>query len=494
MAFGELILNIEKITKKYAGVTVLKDMDFTLREGEIHCIVGENGAGKSTFIKALSGAIAPDSGTINVFGKCYYKFAPLEPIRLGISTIYQDVDLVDTLSVADNIFLGGEINKAGVIDRAEQEKKSSQLLAELSIKMDPHALVETLSPAQKQTLQLVKAMYRKSKILIMDEPTASLGEEETTALMKMTKKLAENGLGIIYITHYLEEVFAIADTITILKDGAVVGRLNKEECTVEQVISKMVGRDTSLYFTREKAEIGEPVLRVENMTRLPVVNKVSFDLRKGEILGIGGLVGSGRSELMNLLFGVDKKQSGKMILHGKSISVKSPRDAIKRGICMLAENRKQDGLFLNRPVLENVCIVRNESKVFLNIMKDHSSVDKMADSLKLKMRNHDQDVEHLSGGNQQKCIIARWMLTDFNIVIFDEPTKGVDIGAREDIYNLMVDLAKAGKSIIIVSSDMPELLSMSDRICVMREGRMEDIVDPKQVDEEKLLKIYMGVA
>jgi ribose transport system ATP-binding protein len=360
--------------------------------------------------------------------------------------------------------------------------------------MNPSSLVETLSPAQNHNLQLVKAMHRNAKILIMDEPTASLGESESQALMKMVKQMAEHGLGIIYISHYLEEVFAIADRITVLKDGHITGVYEAASLSHEEVINAMVGRETSLFYKRERTPLGETVLDARNFTRMPAVNDVSFNLRKGEILGFGGLVGSGRSELMNLIFGVDKKQNGTLKLNNKEISIHSPKDAIKKGFCMLGENRKEDGLFIDRPVLENVCVVRNEEKVTISMSKDRKSMDEMVKKLNIKTAGYDQDVGYLSGGNQQKSIIARWLLAKSQIIIFDEPTKGVDVGAREEIYKLMVDLVKQGKSIIMVSSDMVEILSMSDRICIMREGVLEDIVEAKDMDEESLLRMYIGAA
>lgn len=487
------ILELKNITKSYSGVTVLKGMNFDLHEGEIHCIVGENGAGKSTFIKILSGAIKPNGGEIIAFGeKCNYS-DPQTPIKMGISTIYQDADLVDTLTVADNIFLGSELGKLKIINSKKQNEKAKEFLGLLKIKLDPTILVEELSQANKQTLQLVKALYRKAKVIIMDEPTASLGEEESAVLVETVKKLAADGIGIIYISHYLEEVFELADQITVIKDGTVTGCYEASKVSNQDIISAMVGREASLFYQKEKVKIGEPQLVVENLTRYPMVQDISFTLRKGEILGIGGLVGSGRTELMRLLFGVDSIQSGRILKQGKELHLKSPHDAIANKICMLGENRKEDGMFLQRSIMENICIVKNEKQIFVNPKKDNLEAIKVAKKLKLKMSGIDQEIERLSGGNQQKSIVARWLMTDCDIIIFDEPTKGVDIGAREELYQLMVELVRQGKSIIMVSSDMPELLSMSDRICVLREGKLIQTLSPEGLTEEELIKIYLDV-
>jgi ribose transport system ATP-binding protein len=331
----------------------------------------------------------------------------------------------------------------------------------------------------------------------MDEPTASLGEDESAALIRLIRQLTGTGIGIIYISHYLEEVFDIADTVTVLKNGEATGCYRIEECTHEMIIQKMVGREASLFYRRQRVEIdpNDVVLELKCVTREPLVKNVSFDVRRCEILGIGGLVGSGRTELARVIFGADRISSGSIVKNGGPINIKSPMHAIRMGICMLGEDRKQDGLFINRSILENIRIVDNEMKTFVSPLKDRASTKNMIDLLKIKATDSEQEVQYLSGGNQQKCIIARWILSKCDIVIFDEPTKGVDIGAREDIYELMVDLAKEGKAIIMISSDMPEILSMSDRICVMREGTVTHILENVQLsNEEELLKYYMGIA
>ncbi|NLV58604.1 MAG: sugar ABC transporter ATP-binding protein [Clostridiales bacterium] len=488
------LLELRGISKSYAGVRVLNHVDFSLSRGEVHCLVGENGAGKSTLIKILSGAIQADEGEIILNGKRCRNTTPHQQIEQGISTIYQDSDLVDTLTVADNIFLGSEIKRFGVIARKEQERISREFVNSLNINIDPSILVSELSTAQKQILQMAKALKRKASVIIMDEPTSSLGEEESAALLQIVKRLSREGIGIIYISHYLEEVFSIADRITVLKDGVVTCVKKASDITSSEVIHAMVGRDASLFYSRERFPIGEVVLEVKNLTCPPYAKPVSFSLRKGEILGFGGLVGSGRSELMNALFGAVKPLAGEVYLHGNKLLISSPQDAIRQGICMINENRKDAGLFLQRSVMENVCIARNEKKLFIDISKDISSTDEMVQKLNLKTSGFQQEVQRLSGGNQQKSILARWLLTSFDVIIFDEPTKGVDIGAREEIYKTILELARDGKGIIIISSDMPELLSMSDTICVLREGSLIHTLSPEQLTEEELLKKYLDIA
>jgi ribose transport system ATP-binding protein len=489
----EEVLSLQNIVKSYSGSVVLKGVDFSLNEGEIHCIVGENGAGKSTIIKILSGAIPFDSGKIVLYNKEYHYDNPQLPLKMGISTIYQDVDLVDTLTVADNIFLGGEIGKAGFINIKKQTEQAKALLDSLKIKMDPSVLVEALSPAQVQMLQMVKALHRDAKILIMDEPTASLGEEETKALMKTVKDLSKKGISIIYISHYLEEVFEIADRITVLKDGVVTGCYNAKEVSSNDIITAMVGRQASLSYKRERISVGNEFLEIRDFSRRSVVKNINLTLNKGEILGIGGLVGSGRTEFVRLICGADRRNSGRMFKNGKEIFVNSPSSAIKNGICMLGENRKVDSMFLVRSIAENMCLVRNEKKVTVSPANDKYSSNDLKDKLNIKMLTPDQEIMSLSGGNQQKTLLARWLLTECDIIIFDEPTKGIDIGAREEIYKNMVELARSGKSIIMVSSDMAELLSMSDRIAVLREGEMVALLPTKDLTEQKLLEIYFGV-
>lgn len=494
MSNNELLLTLKHITKDFPGTRALDDVDFDLFSGEVHCLVGENGAGKSTLIKILSGAENPDQGEIILFNQNYAQLSTSQAINLKIATIYQDVDLVDSLTVADNIFLGGElINQIGMVDHKKQELRASEIMNRLKIKINPALLVMDLSPAEKQMLQIVKAIHRDAKIMIMDEPTSSLGYEETEALMDLIRELASEGIGIIYISHYLQEVIRIGDRITVLKDGKKVNTYQKSTFSLETLISDMVGRKAELFFYKEEVPINEEGLFVKNYSKSNLVKDVSFSVKKGEIFGIGGIVGSGRSELAALIFGSDKRDKGELILNGKEISPNHPKDAIKNGICMITEDRKETGLFLDRPVVENVEIVNNElKKFFLDLPAEKSHVINIVDELNISLANIGQDIDSLSGGNQQKCILGRWLTTDADVFIFDEPTKGVDIGAKQEIYKIITNLAKKGKMIILISSDMPELISISDRIGIMREGEMVSILSKEQVNEQKLIKEYLG--
>jgi len=488
------ILTLNHITKDFPGTRALDDVTFDLYAGEVHCLVGENGAGKSTLIKILSGAENSDKGEILLFGISYPQLTTRQAFELSVATIYQEVDLVDTLTVADNIFLGGELhNRYRVIDTQQQESITAEIMKRLNIEIDPSVLVGELSPAQKQTLQIIKALHRDAKILVMDEPTSSLGLEETRALMDLVRNLASDGIGIIYISHYLQEVTEIGDRITVLKDGKTVNTYERSHFTVDLLIHDMVGRDAELFYHREPVPIGDVGLQVQDFSRDQFVKDVSFDVRKGEIFGIGGMVGSGRTELVRMIFGADKKDSGELLLYDKKITPSNPKEAIGRGICMISEDRKETGLFLIRPVTENMSIVQNEqSRMFIRLREEFKRVSDMVDKLRIHLASLDQNADSLSGGNQQKCLLGRWLLSDAEVYIFDEPTKGVDIGAREEIYGIITDLARQGKMVIMVSSDMPELISMSDRIGIMRDGEMVTIVPQEEATEQRLINEYLG--
>ena len=490
----EQILELKDINKSFAGIQVLHNVNLTLHAGETVCLVGENGAGKSTLIKILSGAEKPDSGSITLFGRTWSSLQPSQAMELGVATIYQDVDLVDTLSVADNIFQGAEIRKNGIfIDRRKQEEKAGEILRALNMTIRPDVLVETLSPGQKQNLQIAKALHKKAKILIMDEPTASLGEDETKALMELIDRLKHDGIGIIYISHYMDEIFRVGDRVNVLKDGYSVSERQIGEVTQETLIREMVGRDASNYYRKGNFSTGDQALEIRGYTRGNLVKNVSFTVSHGEVLGLGGLVGAGRTELVRMLFGADRKESGQMFLNGKEITPKDPKDAIKKGICFVSEDRKGEALFLDRSVKENISIAKNESRFFLNLAKEKELVDHSIEQLSIKVFSREHDAGKLSGGNQQKVVIARWLAMDGEIYIFDEPSKGVDVGAREEIYRLIEELVKRKKIVIMVSSTMPELISMSDRIAVMKDGALSAVIPADEAQEDELLKWYMGI-
>ena len=489
------ILAIHNLTKTFGDTVALNKVDFTLFSGEVHCLVGENGAGKSTLIKILSGAERPDKGTIVAFGKEFSQLTPGQSLELGIATIYQDVELVTSLTVADNIFLGHEIRtRFGLINFAAQNRKARETLGSMAIAIPETAVVESLSPAQQQTLQIVKAIHINAKIMIMDEPTSSLGVEETRALLDLVRKLTAQKIGIIYISHYLPEIFEIGDRVTVLKDGKVVDTLKVRSTDLRTITRNMLGQDRALFYERDHVQAGEIALQVRNLSRRGQFEKVTFDVYRGEVLGFGGLVGAGRSALMNVLFGAERRDAGEVILNDRAVTPRSPQEAITHGVAMIPEDRKLQGLFDLRSVLENIVIVHNEmGALFLNHRHESVAVSDLIDRLHIVTQGAQQQVGYLSGGNQQKVILARWLLSKAQVFIFDEPTKGVDIGAKAQIYDLMVQLTQQGKSILMVSSDIPELVAMSDRIAVMRDGELVTVLAAKDVTEQELIGYFLGI-
>ena len=491
------ILEIKNLSKSFPGVKALDSINFDLQESEIHCIVGENGAGKSTFIKILSGAYTPDEGTLDIFGNRYLSLTPEQAINLGIQTVYQESVLVPTMSVSENIFLGNEkINKYGMLNLNNTYIEAQKQLDKFNIGINPKSIVEDLSTAEKQLIGIVKALSRKAKILILDEPTASLSSNETDKLLNLLKEIKKEKIGIIYISHHLQEVFRVGDRITVLKDGKLVNTHSNEEINQDLLIKEMIGRPASLFYSREKIKSSREsdVLEVKNFGRGKVVKDVSFTAQSGKIFGIGGMVGSGRTELVRMLVGVDRKDSGTILLNKINVTPNAPLRAIRKGICLISESRQRDGLVLTRSVKENISLpaINISTSFFINLRKEYEKTKDISKKLHIIYSNIDQEVSNLSGGNQQKVVLAKWLYTDCSIFIFDEPTIGVDIGAKEEIYKIMVELLKQNKIIIMVSSDMPELLSMSDKIGIMREGKMVKILENKDITEEKILSYSIG--
>jgi ribose transport system ATP-binding protein len=489
------ILVIHDLTKTFGDTVALDGVQFSLCAGEVHCLVGENGAGKSTLIKILSGAERPDKGSITVFGREYSHLTPDQSLQLGIATIYQDVELVTSLTVADNIFLGRELRtRLGLVNYRAQNRRARELIESMNIDMRETALVEALSPAHQQSLQMVKALQINARIMIMDEPTSALGVEETKALLAVVRKLSSQNIGVIYISHYLKEIFEIGDRVTVLKDGQVVDTGAVRNKDIGTITKSMIGRERSLLYDRPEVETGEVVLRVRNLSQPGLFENVSFDLHRGEILGFGGVVGGGRSALMNVIFGAERRSAGDIILNGRATHFDSPREAVQQGVAMIPEDRKGLGLFDVRSILENIAIVKNENtRLILNHGEERRNAKNLIENLGIVTAGLRQPVGFLSGGNQQKAILARWLLSNAQVFIFDEPTKGVDIGAKEKIYEFMVELTKAGKGILMVSSDVPELMSMSDRIAVMRNRKLVATVNPKTITQQELLGYFLGI-
>ncbi|MBN1834981.1 MAG: sugar ABC transporter ATP-binding protein [Spirochaetales bacterium] len=492
------ILEITNLSKSFPGVQALQGVDYDLHAGEIHCLVGENGAGKSTFIKILSGAISPDSGTIRIFGQEHVTLTPHLAIELGIQTVYQESILVGTLSVAENIYLGHErVGRLRQFDKRATIRDASALLDSLNITIDPRAVVETLSTAERQIVGIVKALSKDARILILDEPTASLSGRETQMLLELLREIVRKEVGIIYISHHLEEVFEIGDRITVLKDGRKVsthgGLIDQGE-----LIREMVGRSADLFYTREEVQPAGPerhVLEIRDYSRGRVVRNVSFRVESGEIFGIGGMVGSGRTELVRMLFGLDRRDSGRLVYDGRDITPETPLQAIRRGICLITEDRQKTGLILVRSVKENIASAKLNATpgVLLDLKAEEREIRALVRQLRVMTPSIEQEVRNLSGGNQQKVVLAKWLLTNADVFLFDEPTRGIDIGAKEEIYRLMTDLARQNKIIIMVSSDMPELTAMSDRIGVMRDGGLTAVLSKGEISEESVLSHSIGV-
>ncbi len=488
------ILSLRNISKTYPGTRALIDVSFDLYPGEVHCLIGENGAGKSTLMKILAGVVRPDSGAIALGDRQFAHLTPRSALQVGVSTIYQDADIVGSLTVADNIFLGQEPTRgSGIVDTRKQRRAAREIMEDLGVSLDPDALGSDLSPAERQLTMVVRALRFEPSVLVLDEPTASLGQTETKHLLRLVRRLADGGLGIIYISHYLDEVLQVGDRITVLKDGHWVETRRAAGATPDDLVHLMVGRDASAFFVKESVPIGNVVLRAEGYSGAGIPDPISFEVRAGEVLGFGGLVGAGRTELMELLFGVRPARSGKLNIDGRTSTPKSPRAAVKAGLSLVTEDRADSGLFPDRSVRENLSAAWNELRGQV-VRGEVSLADGLVRRLGIVTPSIDQDVKRLSGGNQQKVVIGRWLAVDARVYIFDEPTKGVDIGAKHDIYGLIADLLEQGRGVIIVSSDLPELLSISDRIVVMREGRVMNTVDSAEATEHSLMKEYLGVA
>lgn len=487
----DVILKVKDICKYYPGVKALDGVTFEVKRGEVHAICGENGAGKSTFIKILTGANEPTSGTIEFNGKEYSKLTPKQSMEMGISVIYQEFSLVPYLSVAENIFYGREIKKGVIRDIAAMEKQARELCQEMGVDIDVHKRVCDLGIAYQQIVEILKAVSKKAEFIIMDEPTAPLTVKETEVFFKIIKKLKEEHVTIIFISHRLEEVFEICDSVSIFCDGKYIVTKDVQDITKKELISYMVGREISDDYPEPKRKIGDTLLKVEHLNNKNV-HDVSFELKKGEILGFGGLVGAGRTELARAIYGADSIQSGEITFKGKKYLPKSPGDALKAGIGLIPEDRKAQGCVLSLTIRENIVysILNKISKVSV-IQKNEEKkvVDQYIDELNVKTPSPEQLVKNLSGGNQQKVVLAKAMATNCDVIIFDEPTRGIDVGAKHEIYNLMCKLAESGKSIIMISSEMPELIGMSDRIIVMSNGEIAGELSKGEYNQTHILEM-----
>lgn len=488
------ILSVKDIVKTYPGVIAINHFSMDVREGEVHALIGENGAGKSTLIKTLSGAITPDEGVICISGKDFTSMTPKLAKDQGIEVIYQEFTLVPGISAAENVFLGEKTKPGLFVDIKERENQAKALFNNLNVEIDVSKPVKNLSPAHQQLVEIAKASSKKVKLLIMDEPTAPLTVSEVETLFRIIKELKAQGVTIIYISHRLEELFEIADRVTVMRDGCFVATKDIAEIDRKQLISMMAGRELNESYPVKSSSIKEEVLRVEHLTGNGDYD-ISFSLHKGEILGFAGLVGAGRTELMRVIYGANSMEEGKIFIDGKQASIKSCRDAIRCGIGYIPEDRKNHGVFLRMSIKWNT--VANNLKgysngLFVDKNREEQAAKDYQDKFNIKTPSLNQLVGNLSGGNQQKVVIAKTLAASSKIIIFDEPTRGIDVGAKHEIYKLMNELAEAGHSIIMVSSDMPELLGLSDRIVVIYEGRKMGEVSKDEFDQNYILDLASG--
>ena len=485
-----------KIKKSFGGVHALKDVTFNVEPGEIHALVGENGAGKSTMMKILSGVYREDSGTIKIDGKEVTIHNPTVSKALGVSIIYQELMLAPHLTVAENIFIDRLSNKTGLVNYNQLYKKAEDLIGKIGFDFNPKALVGNLTVAYQQVVEIAKALSKSAKILILDEPTAVLAPSEVEKLLDLLMNLKAQGVSIIYISHRLDEVFRIADRITVLKDGAVVNTFLKDAVTKDDVITEMVGRKLEGLFPARVSDLGGNILRVENLCSGSKVKNVSFSLRSGEVLGIAGLVGSGRSETVRALFGADKKDGGAVYLDEKRINISNCKDSVRHRIGFVPENRKEQGVILSMSLRKNMTMTKLRDIVrfsgIINSKKEKGIAKDLIEALRIKASSAEMNAFNLSGGNQQKVVLAKWFNADCRIIILDEPTRGVDVGAKYEIYNLINELSRKGIGIIMISSEMIEIIGMCDRALVMHDGEVRGELSKNELSEEGIMRLAIS--
>lgn len=489
---SEYIVELENVSKSFPGVKALDDVTFNLKSGEVLALLGENGAGKSTLMKILSGVYTKDSGTMKIFGEEVEDMDPVKAQELGVAIIHQELNMCNHLTVAENIFLGREIIKRGVLAEKEMNHEAQRVLDRLNVDIDPNTLVGDLSVSKQQMVEIAKALSTNAKILIMDEPTSALTSNEIEELFKIINKLKSEGHGIVYISHRLEELAHIVDRVMILRDGQYITSLNYKDTNLDEIISYMVGREITEKFPRIETKRGKKILEVENLNSGKDVRDISFSLYEGEIVGISGLVGAGRTETTRVLFGVDPKDSGKVYIDGKEVEIKKPMDSINAGMVLVPEDRKKDGLCTKLSIKDNISLPNLDllsSKLgVINRKKEEDLTEKTVKDLDIRLANVDSDAEGLSGGNQQKIVVGKWLARNSKVVMFDEPTRGIDVAAKVEIYNLMNELKRNGIGVLFVSSELPEILGMSDRILVMADGKITKELDIEDATQDKILR------
>ena len=490
----DVALRMRGISKRFGPVQALLDVSFAVRAGTVHALVGENGAGKSTLVKILAGVYRQDSGTIEIHQRPYTFDKPEQALAAGVSMIYQDLNLAEHLSVAENVFLGNE--QRGylpfTIDCKAMVKKTTELAKSFNFDIDPMAVVSELSAGDCQIVEIIKALARKASIIIMDEPTSSLSETEVERLFEIVKRLRKKGIAIVYISHRLEEIVGLADEVTVLRDGKVVHCESVTKLDILQIVRYMVGRELKEFFPSRDVKIGDVRVRVDNLSSDKGISDISFDICAGEIVGMAGLVGAGRTEIARAIFGVNEKTSGSIVLDGEELSINSPADAISYGIAFLTEDRKRTGLCLELPCSWNITLpnlVAIGMKKIIMPAKENRIVEEIGSQISIKWLGPEAAVESLSGGNQQKLLIARWLLAESRFMIFDEPTRGIDVGAKKEVYTLLNQLAKGGKAILFISSELPELFGIADRILVMRRGRLVGNLTTRETSQEEVMHL-----
>jgi inositol transport system ATP-binding protein len=491
---GGYLLEVRNVCKEFPGVIALDDVSLRVKPGTVHAVMGENGAGKSTLMKIIAGIHTPDAGEIHLHGERIRLACPRDALESKIAMIHQELNLMPFMTVAENIWIGREpLNALGVISHRALRYKTRELFERLRIDIDPDAEVRELSIAGRQMVEIAKAISYESQLLIMDEPTSALTEREVAHLFAIIRDLKARGKGIIYITHKINEVFEIADEVSVFRDGKYIATASAADVTRDEIIRLMVGREIAQIFPKEATNVGDVVLSARDLTLRGELRGVTFDLRAGEILGIAGLVGAGRSKLAEVIFGVSPASSGKLLIGGRQVSIDSPQEAMSHGIAFLTEDRKETGCFLALNVLENleICLLSQHLTRFGFVRRGAARLacEAIARQLRVKTPDLHEPIVNLSGGNQQKVLIGRWLLTKPRILILDEPTRGIDVGAKVEIYQLVSRLAAQGAAVLMISSEMPEILGMSDRIMVMREGRVTGILDRNEADQVRIMNL-----
>lgn len=492
---SKYILELKNITKEFPGVRALDDVTLSFKTGEVHAIAGENGAGKSTFIKVITGAVRPDRGQMFFNGQEVRDNSPIVSMKLGIAAIYQEFNLFPSLSVAENIYYGRYPMKNKMLDYKRLHEMTQDIMAQLGISIPGDAMVRDLSVGYQQIVEIAKAVSCNAKLIIMDEPSAPLTENEVAYLFRIIDTLKKKGITIIYISHRLEEIFAVCDRVSVFRDGHYIQTMETGETNAEELIRLMVNRELGEQYPEKHYKKGEKVLEVRGLNT-ELLKDINLEAYKGEILGLAGLVGAGRTEVARAVFGADKIVSGKIMLEGRQLQIKKPMDAIKAGIGLIPEDRKQQGIFLKDSVRHNISFARLKGILkggMISEKADHDVAEKYIKALEIKTPSDGQLAGNLSGGNQQKVVLAKWLFTDSRVLIFDEPTRGIDVGAKQEIYKLMLELVEQGKVVIMISSELPELIGMADRIVVLHEGKISGSLERPEYSQEKIMALAAGI-